>query len=74
MIARPDGLKVSRTKRVCFCVRSSESYAVSSDFVWARFLNGDKSTRLIDSEVEIASSGDRYGKGCKCSNLEKSHN
>lgn len=60
MTARPDGLKVSGTERVCFCVGSSESYAVSSNSVWAGLLNGNESAWLIDSEIEIASSGDGY--------------
>ena len=73
MIARSDGLKVSGAERVCFRVGSSKSYAVSSDSVGARLLNGNKSTRLVDPEVIIASSGNGYGKTCKSCDLEKTH-
>ena len=73
MIARPDGLKVSSTERVCFRIGSPESYTVSGDSVRTRLLNGNKSAWLIDSEIEVASSGYGYGKGCKTSGLEKTH-
>jgi len=73
MVSRPDGLKVSGTERICFRVGSSKSYAVSSDFVRAGLLNCNKSAGLIDSEVEIASCGNGYGKSYESSNLEKTH-
>jgi hypothetical protein len=46
---------------------------VSSDFVRAGFLNSNESTWLVDSEIEIASSGNRNGKSCESSGLEKTH-
>ena len=73
MVSRPDGLKVSGTERICFRVGSSKSYAVSSDFVRAGLLNCNKSAGLIDSKIEIASSGDGYGKSCESGSLEKTH-
>jgi hypothetical protein len=46
---------------------------VSSDSVRAGLLNGNESTWLIDSEIEIASSGDGDGKGCEGSSLDETH-
>jgi hypothetical protein len=46
---------------------------VSSDSVRAGFLNGNESTWLVDSEIEIASSGNGYGKSCESSGLGKTH-
>ena len=73
MITRSDGLKISGAERIGFCIGSSESYTVSSDFVRARLLNGNESTWLVDSEIEVAPSGNGYGKSCKSSSLEETH-
>jgi hypothetical protein len=46
---------------------------VSSDSVRAGFLNGNESTWLIDSKIEIASSVNRNGKSCESGRLEETH-
>jgi hypothetical protein len=47
---------------------------MSSDSVRAGPLDGKESTRLVDSELEVVSSGCGYGKDCKSSSsLKKTH-
>lgn len=73
MLTRPDGLKIASAQRVCLRVGSSERDSVSSNSVRTGSLDGNESTWLIDSEVEVVSSGNRDSKSCQSSSFNETH-
>lgn len=73
MLTRSDGLKVTSAQRVYFRIGSSERDSMSSNSVWARPLNCNQPTWLVDSKIKIVSSGDGDNESCKSSSFNKTH-
>lgn len=46
---------------------------MSSNSVWARPLNCNQPTWLVDSKIKIVSSGDGDNESCKSSSFNKTH-